>query len=228
MTAARFGSQGGNPEEDTGPKTLTPAEFQALPRIKFVASELNSYADDDDSFVGTRTTTASESVETEGASIGVVLGPSSSSSYDETGSLGQGQNDRNDNGNTKKCSTNDEKSEVVDIEQPLAGSSADPESSMTTTNCCSICLDDFSPGEELILLPKCRHGFHKDCLQPWLTERQACCPLCKTTVLEESDPNESNVVEGQESNEEEPNNERQESENEDEDQQVDSDRQQAS
>jgi len=60
-------------------------------------------------------------------------------------------------------------------------------SSTLTTNCtmCSICIDDFEAGERLILLPKCQHAFHRDCIHPWLTERQGCCPLCKTDVFDE-------------------------------------------
>jgi len=52
----------------------------------------------------------------------------------------------------------------------------------TTCTMCSICIDDFEDGEEILILPKCRHGFHTMCIKPWLTERSACCPLCKTSV----------------------------------------------
>jgi len=59
------------------------------------------------------------------------------------------------------------------------------EHNLNTTTCtaCSICIDDFEEGEPLVLLPRCRHAFHKECLKPWLLERQGCCPLCKTDVL---------------------------------------------
>lgn len=50
---------------------------------------------------------------------------------------------------------------------------------------CSICIDDFEVGERLTILPRCRHAFHKDCIKPWLLERQGCCPLCKMCVLPE-------------------------------------------
>jgi len=55
------------------------------------------------------------------------------------------------------------------------------------TNCttCSICIDEFEPGERLRFLPRCKHAFHTECIMPWLTERQGCCPLCKTTVMEQ-------------------------------------------
>jgi len=52
-----------------------------------------------------------------------------------------------------------------------------------SSSCCSICLDEFRPGEVLRLLPRCQHAFHTECILPWLTERQGCCPMCKLPVL---------------------------------------------
>ena len=60
-------------------------------------------------------------------------------------------------------------------------------SSKTTCTMCSICIDDFERGERLTFLPRCQHAFHRDCIHPWLTGRQGCCPLCKTNVREEFD-----------------------------------------
>jgi len=54
----------------------------------------------------------------------------------------------------------------------------------TTCTTCSICIDEFEVGERLTLLPKCQHAFHRDCIRPWLMERQGCCPLCKKNVLQ--------------------------------------------
>ncbi|KAL3944891.1 MAG: hypothetical protein SGBAC_001036 [Bacillariaceae sp.] len=54
----------------------------------------------------------------------------------------------------------------------------------TTCTTCSICIEDLEPGECLRLLP-CGHAFHTDCIMPWLTRRQGCCPLCKASVLGE-------------------------------------------
>ena len=70
-----------------------------------------------------------------------------------------------------------------------------------TTSCtmCSICIDDFEDGEKIRILPKCRHGFHLECIKPWLIERQGCCPLCKTPVLGHEEK--ERVADGTESNE---------------------------
>ncbi|XP_051137920.1 probable E3 ubiquitin-protein ligase RHY1A [Andrographis paniculata] len=45
---------------------------------------------------------------------------------------------------------------------------------------CSICLESFSPGDELVRLP-CRHRYHLCCLYPWL---QTCgdCPYCRRSI----------------------------------------------
>jgi hypothetical protein len=48
--------------------------------------------------------------------------------------------------------------------------------------CCAVCIDDFAPDADIIVLP-CRHKFHTDCIVPWLTERQSKCPLCKFDVM---------------------------------------------
>jgi hypothetical protein len=47
-----------------------------------------------------------------------------------------------------------------------------------------VCLDEFDPESNILALPVCRHEFHVECITPWLTERQAKCPLCKYDVLD--------------------------------------------
>ncbi|KAI2499929.1 RING-like zinc finger [Fragilaria crotonensis] len=59
----------------------------------------------------------------------------------------------------------------------------------TTCSMCSICLEEYEDGEAIGILPRCNHGFHLECIKPWLTERQSCCPLCKTDVL----PNDARI-----------------------------------
>jgi hypothetical protein len=68
----------------------------------------------------------------------------------------------------------------MDFGAPLESGTVDLS---TTCTMCSICIDEFEAGERLTLLPRCQHAFHRDCIMPWLMERQGCCPLCKNHVL---------------------------------------------
>ena len=44
-------------------------------------------------------------------------------------------------------------------------------------NACPVCKEEFVLSEECLLMP-CEHHFHKDCLIPWLKERNS-CPVCR-------------------------------------------------
>lgn len=75
---------------------------------------------------------------------------------------------------------------------PDADTDTDDSATTTTTTtdapmfaCCSVCLEDFVVGETLRILTPCGHAFHTECVLPWLTERQGCCPLCKASVVVE-------------------------------------------
>lgn len=46
---------------------------------------------------------------------------------------------------------------------------------------CSICLDEFSEGQVCRMLPKCKHIFHRFCIDQWLPN-QPHCPLCRSPV----------------------------------------------
>ncbi|KAL8934767.1 MAG: hypothetical protein Q9216_005745 [Gyalolechia sp. 2 TL-2023] len=43
---------------------------------------------------------------------------------------------------------------------------------------CAICIDTLEDDDDVRGLT-CGHAFHASCLDPWLTSRRACCPLCK-------------------------------------------------
>ncbi|XP_062085459.1 RING-H2 finger protein ATL57 [Humulus lupulus] len=43
---------------------------------------------------------------------------------------------------------------------------------------CAICLEDFNYGDECKMFVHCNHGFHKVCIDKWLS-RDKHCPLCR-------------------------------------------------
>ncbi|KAL9340471.1 hypothetical protein Peur_066690 [Populus x canadensis] len=47
---------------------------------------------------------------------------------------------------------------------------------------CAVCLSEFTEGERVRKL-KCHHTFHNECLDEWLHQSMATCPLCRITVL---------------------------------------------
>ncbi|KAE8715822.1 E3 ubiquitin-protein ligase RHA2A [Hibiscus syriacus] len=51
-----------------------------------------------------------------------------------------------------------------------------------SSNQCTVCLSELEEGEKVRKL-KCKHTFHKDCLDRWLQQYWATCPLCRTKVL---------------------------------------------
>ena len=46
---------------------------------------------------------------------------------------------------------------------------------------CAICVEDFQDGDSLRVLP-CEHYFHRQCVDEWLINHSAVCPLCKYEV----------------------------------------------
>ncbi|XP_050386853.1 RING-H2 finger protein ATL66 [Argentina anserina] len=67
----------------------------------------------------------------------------------------------------------------------LYQSSVDPEAAASCGEC-SICLGVFEDGEKVKVLPHCRHCYHSDCVDTWLSA-QSSCPLCRTSLQSNSD-----------------------------------------
>lgn len=57
-----------------------------------------------------------------------------------------------------------------------------PEVIDTTSNdhSCAICLDDYEDGDEIRVL-KCKHRYHKQCIDMWL-KNSVQCPFCKRPI----------------------------------------------
>lgn len=47
---------------------------------------------------------------------------------------------------------------------------------------CSICFNEFKNKDQIRVLTKCKHPFHATCLDKWLTEFSATCPIDKQKV----------------------------------------------
>ncbi|KAL0360686.1 UNVERIFIED_CONTAM: E3 ubiquitin-protein ligase [Sesamum radiatum] len=43
---------------------------------------------------------------------------------------------------------------------------------------CAICLENLQQAEVCRVLPACRHEFHVQCIDPWLSKRLN-CPICR-------------------------------------------------
>ncbi|AEE31599.1 unnamed protein product [Arabidopsis thaliana] len=47
---------------------------------------------------------------------------------------------------------------------------------------CSVCLGDYQPNDKLQQIPVCKHTFHMDCIDLWLTSHTT-CPLCRLALI---------------------------------------------
>ncbi|GMG20379.1 unnamed protein product [Ambrosiozyma monospora] len=91
-------------------------------------------------------------------------------------------NNNNDNGITiqKSSGTSTFHQENVNEEEDNDDNdkTSDVEDPHFTSGTCAICLDNLDDDDEVRGLI-CGHVFHADCVDPWLTNRRGCCPMCK-------------------------------------------------
>ena len=94
-------------------------------------------------------------------------------------------NDNDDNGdsNDYKDNNDDENGVIRNMSRFLLSQFRQKKSFFKPHNdSCAICLDDFKYCEELRLLP-CKHGFHINCIDPWLSKSSELCPMCKQSIF---------------------------------------------
>lgn len=53
----------------------------------------------------------------------------------------------------------------------------------TSRDDCAVCLSEYQNGEQVRLLPLCRHSFHLHCIDTWLSTHES-CPVCRHSVLD--------------------------------------------
>ncbi|ODH41437.1 hypothetical protein ACO22_01398 [Paracoccidioides brasiliensis] len=60
---------------------------------------------------------------------------------------------------------------------------------ITENERCLICLCDYEAAEEVRQLTKCRHIYHRECIDEWLTTGRNSCPLCRGQGVSNSETN---------------------------------------
>lgn len=181
----RYGPSGNsaNGGRQSRAKGLARAMLETLPIVKFTAPEQPAKAED---------------LELNTAEPASVVGERDTGSHDKdlekglvTRSSSRGSATRGAAGSVRSGIGPAAPSVTIDTAGAVAAAAATTASPRPTTAAtddnpgCSICTDDFEPGQDLRLLP-CGHRFHPACVDPWLLNISGSCPLCRIDLNPDS------------------------------------------
>ncbi|KAL7943216.1 hypothetical protein V8C42DRAFT_116291 [Trichoderma barbatum] len=80
--------------------------------------------------------------------------------------------------NLKRTTTEEDEDDEDEEDDEHITAALPPELLNTSGDTCAICIDTLEDDDDVRGLT-CGHTFHAVCVDPWLTSRRACCPLCK-------------------------------------------------
>lgn len=77
-----------------------------------------------------------------------------------------------------------EKDQIQALPVITFGTEKFPVEGYGSINDCVVCLSDYQKGDQLRLLPLCKHYFHVACIDTWLSTHIS-CPVCRHSVLQQ-------------------------------------------